>query len=165
MQIHWIPAGKILKPHGLKGKLKVKLETGVNLTGQYIRLGKEKEFKVEGVTRQNNTAILSLIGLESIDQIEELIGEEIYVQNLAAGEFAVDDLLKLKILEENQETTEVQEIAEVVAVENLPAKAILRLRLLSDKKEFLLPLALVDKIDIKEGKGYISEWERFLLND
>lgn len=80
------PVGRVVKPHGIKGRVKVDYygETPAHFLYEKIFIrdhsGRPEPFEVLEVTPQPPRLILKLKGIERIEETERLIGKEILVQ-------------------------------------------------------------------------------------
>lgn len=81
------PIGKVVKPHGVRGKIKVNyfgedLDEFSSYQKIFIKddLGRPKPYEVLEVTPQPPRLILRLKGIERIEETESLIGKEILVR-------------------------------------------------------------------------------------
>lgn len=81
------PVGKVVKPHGVRGKIKVDyFGEDLNHFPLYRKvfikdnLGKPESYEVLEVTPQPPRLILRLKGIERIEETESLIGKEILVR-------------------------------------------------------------------------------------
>ncbi len=80
------PVGKVVKPHGVKGKVKVDYYGASPDHFPYPKVfirdrsGRPEPFEVQEVTPQAPRLILKLKGVERVEETERLIGKEILVQ-------------------------------------------------------------------------------------
>ncbi|MBM4341503.1 MAG: 16S rRNA processing protein RimM [Deltaproteobacteria bacterium] len=103
------PIGRVVKPHGVRGKVKVEYFGGdpdrFTLYQEiFIRdnSGRPESFKVLEVTPQPPRLILRLKGIERIDETEGLIGKEILVRRedlpkLEEGEYYWFEILGMAV--------------------------------------------------------------------
>ena len=102
--------GVIIKPHGVRGELKVYPTTDnpsrfdeithVKLIQQGRPLG---DFKVEGVKYFKDIVILKLEGFGSINEVESLKGAELYIPReegaaLNEGEYYIADIIGMEVV-------------------------------------------------------------------
>ncbi len=86
MELVFHPVGKVVKPHGVKGKVKVDYygESPDHFPYHKVfirdRSGRPAPFEVQEVTPQPPRLILKLKGVERVEETECLIGKEILVQ-------------------------------------------------------------------------------------
>ncbi|MBM4276918.1 MAG: 16S rRNA processing protein RimM [Deltaproteobacteria bacterium] len=87
MEQAFCPIGRVVKPHGVRGKIKVDyfgedIDRFLLYQKIFIKdnLGKPESFEVLEVTPQPPRLILRLKGIERIEETEGLIGKEILVR-------------------------------------------------------------------------------------
>ncbi|MBN2467187.1 MAG: 16S rRNA processing protein RimM [Deltaproteobacteria bacterium] len=103
----FLEIGKVVKPHGVKGKVAVVLYGDSAETLQLspnIVIGKEerRKVKVVGASRHKKTYIMSLAGIDSFEDAQKLSGSEIlifkkYLPRLPEGEYYWFDLIGLRV--------------------------------------------------------------------
>jgi 16S rRNA processing protein RimM len=112
MEPVFYPVGRVVKPHGVKGRIKVDyfgeaidrfLYQKVFIKGHS---GRPEPFEVLEVTPQPPRLILRLKGVETIEETERLIGKEILVRRedlpeLEKGEYYWFDILGMEVETEN----------------------------------------------------------------
>ncbi|MGZ3613144.1 MAG: ribosome maturation factor RimM, partial [Thermodesulfobacteriota bacterium] len=87
MEKNLFPIGRVIKPHGIKGKVKVKYY-GVDLPGLSLyreifiedEKGKPEAYEILEAIPQPPRLILRLKGIEKIEEAESLTGREILVK-------------------------------------------------------------------------------------
>lgn len=101
--------GKIAATHGIKGQLRIATYSGesdaVRSVSSVILVGPKGEqetFRVAGTSGHGRKLLLSLKGFDSINQVQHLVGRELYVERsqlppLEEGEFYWCDLLGLAV--------------------------------------------------------------------
>lgn len=106
-----VEIGRVAKPWGVKGEVKVRLSTDVadrfdELEGVYIHDGDEKiaYFRIEHVKHLKEAVALKLDGVDSPDSAELLRGFEVSVPEteravLGEGEFFIYDLIGLEVVD------------------------------------------------------------------
>ena len=117
------PIGKVVKPHGVKGKIKVQYY-GDDLSQflryrKVIRPGRKRQpedLRVVEVAPQPPLLILQLKGIERIEDVRPLVGKEILIRkdvlpDLEEGEYYWVDLLGMEVeTEEGRRIGTVKEI-------------------------------------------------------
>jgi 16S rRNA processing protein RimM len=108
MEKDLIPIGKVVKPHGVKGKVKVEYfgESLAHFSYREIliedRTGKLKTYEVSEVASQPPRLILRLKGIEKIEDVEPFLGKEILVRKellpgLEEGEYYWYEILGMVV--------------------------------------------------------------------
>ncbi len=167
--MEYISIGKIINFHGIKGEAKV----GYSDKSHIERLksvfldndNKKILLNIETVRFHKNFAIVKFKEINSINEIVEFKGKNIYIskedlnKKLKKNEFLIDDLIGLKVFdnEENYIGT-VEEIQKNIAHDILCIK--------SNLKEDLILIPFVSEIvpivDIKQNKIIIKPIEGLL---
>jgi len=149
--------GKVLRPVGLAGELKVQ-----NLSDVEHRFENEEElfigpnselavpYRVESLEYRPDSLVIRLEDLDSVDKVEYLRGQYCYLPRideewLDDDEFFVDDLIGLEVYDSQDRF-----IGEVKDIMNLPSSDILVVRRQSD--EILLPMVdeFIQEINLDE---------------
>lgn len=120
MEKNLFPIGRVVKPHGVKGRMKVEY-FGEDLCRfvAYRKIfiedekGRSESYEVLEASPQPPRLILRLKGIEKIEQVQPLIGKAILVEKeafpgLEEGEYYWTDLLGMKV-----ETSEGKTIGKV----------------------------------------------------
>jgi len=123
MEKNLFPIGRVVKPHGVKGKMKVEY-FGEDLhrffSYREIFIENEKSglesYEILEVIPQSPRLIVRLKGIEKIEEIEPLIGKKILIQKealpeLEEGEYYWVDLLGIKV--ETQEGKRIGKVKEI----------------------------------------------------
>jgi 16S rRNA processing protein RimM len=123
MEKNLFPIGRVVKPHGVKGRMKVEY-FGEDLRGfvSYREIfiedekGRPEPYEVLEASPQPPRLILRLKGIEKIEQAQPLIGKMILVEKealpgLEEGEYYWADLLGMKV-----ETREGKRIGKVTEI-------------------------------------------------
>lgn len=107
--------GVIIKPHGIKGEVKVYPTTDsplrfneithVNIIQQGKQLG---DHKISGVKYFKETVILKLKGYDNINDVESLKGAELYIPReegaeLDEGEYYIADIIGMDVVTDSGE--------------------------------------------------------------
>ena len=146
MENDWLRIGSVIRPHGVKGEVKV-YPTTDDLTRfstvgyVYLQRGKAKEasrHEIESVKYQNGIVIVKLSGVSDMNEAESLRGTDLYITReqsapLEAGQFFLADLLDLVVVDESG-----REIGVVEDILETGANDVFSIRK-SDGTELLLP--------------------------
>src|SRR4030043_442115 len=109
MEKRLVPIGRVVKPHGIKGRVKVEyfgedLDRFLLYREVIIRdpTGRAQTFEVIEAVPQPPRIILTLKGIQTLEDTEPLINREIFVRremlpDLAENEFYWIDLLGLAV--------------------------------------------------------------------
>lgn len=155
--------GKILKPFGTEGQLKVQNFSDIadrfhTISTVYIgpTINLAAPYSIESVHEHNRKVILTLHNYTSRDAAESLHGFYCYVpkldrESLDDDSFYVEDLLGLKVI-----TTEGAFIGTITDVLSIPANDVLAVR--TNDKEVLVPMVgeIVKVVNMEEGTITIS---------
>ena len=123
MEKNFFPIGRVVKPHGVKGKVKVEYY-GVDLPALSVYReifiedegGRPKAYEVLEALPQPPRLILRLKGIEKIEEAECLTGKEILVNRealleLEEGEYYWADILGIEV--ETQEGKRIGKVKEI----------------------------------------------------
>jgi 16S rRNA processing protein RimM len=166
MERNLFPIGRVVKPHGVRGKVKVEyfgedLRSFSIYREIFIRgeKGKPETYEVLEVIPQPPRVILRLKGIEKIEEAESLIGKEILIEKesllkLGEGEYYWADLLGMKV-----ETVEGQGIGEIKEIFPTGANDVYVVE--GKRREILLPATeeVIRSIDLKEGVMKVARME------
>ncbi len=128
--------GRILKPHGLRGELRVLLinplleKKGLGSVLILKRKEQELSFVLEGLRKSGKFLLIKLEGVDSIEEAEELRGFEIYGE----GEEG-QSLVGKRIFNQGKLMGEIVEVMEI------PANPVAVVKT-TDGREILVPLNL-----------------------
>jgi len=166
MEKNFISIGKITNFHGISGEAKVGYTQGkehqfLGETTFYIR--NENEFlplTLDKIRFHKNTAIIKFKELNSVNEVLEYKGKLLYLpmeslrNNLENDEFLVDDLVGVKVFDENG-----NEIGVVDCIDKHGGNDLLSIK--NNDKKFLVPFvkALVPTVDLQNGKIVIHAIE------
>ncbi len=103
--------GKILKPHGVKGSVKVEIITSfpehfLELNTVYIEHNNQKQaYSIEEARLSNRFVFLKLSGIDDYDRAASLRNHYIYIAQedlkpLSENEYYIHDLIGLKVFDE-----------------------------------------------------------------
>lgn len=152
-----VKIGKIAKPHGVRGTLKV-----LPLTDDKTRYNKLKkiyiqtrhgikEFDILAVRYQDKFVLLDLVGIETMTEAEGYIGNYIAIEKkdrmpLDENTYYIEDLIGLNVYEEE---TYLGKLTDVMQ----PGSNDVYIITLEDSKELLLPAikSVILEVDIDLG--------------
>jgi 16S rRNA processing protein RimM len=158
MNNNMICVGKILKPHGIKGEIKLlpltdyideRFKIGNSL---YIKdkAGNFNVYYIENYKIFKKNIILKLKGLYDINSVEDLINQYIYITEkdlhpLQKGSYYIYQIIGLNVYEENGEY-----LGKIVEINKTGSNDVYIVK--KDGKEMLLPALkkVVKNINIKE---------------
>lgn len=159
-----ISFGKISKVHGLSGEVKFlphsrELENISNLERIFIYKNQgspPSELTITKSRTHKNSAILTIKGIDSLEDAEKLVGNIVYVERsdlneLEDGEYYWNDLIGLKTFTDAGEF--------IGVVESLIDRSMQSLLVVkNEEKEHLIPLTepIVKEIDLEESKIIIA---------
>jgi 16S rRNA processing protein RimM len=125
MEKNLFPIGRVVKPHGIKGKMKVEyfgedLRRFVSYREIFIEdeKGRPESYEILEASPHPPRLILRLKGIEKIEQAQPLIGKTILVEKeafpgLEEGEYYWADLLGMKV--ETREGKQIGKVREIFA--------------------------------------------------
>ena len=123
MEKNLFPIGRVVKPHGVKGKMKVEyfgedLRRFVSYHEIFIadEKGRPESYEILEASPHPPRLILQLKGIEKIEQAQPLIGKTILVEKeafpgLEEGEYYWADLLGIKV--ETREGKQIGKVREI----------------------------------------------------
>lgn len=159
----WVVVGRILRPHGIRGGMKIETMTDNPnrfRTGNRVWLqGKERTIKT--VTNLNRHTVLVLDGIQTPEAVDLLRDQELVVPEeslspLPEGEYYRSDLVGMTVIgTRGSRIGKVRQVVELPAVDGLEIE-------LGNGKKTLLPLDhhAVREID-RAGGQIIIDSERF----
>ncbi len=167
-----IPVGRVLRPHGLKGLLRVHSDAGADLPFEagrtvYLRVGKKAPecFKVVSIKPQKGMSLLRLDGITSPEQAEPYRSADVLVDR---GDLRRDgdehfwyELIGLEVHLDTGEA--IGTISRIIPTGANDIYVVGR-----GKREILVPAVteVVKAIDLESGKMIISPMEGLLdLNE
>ena len=152
--------GKVLKPRGLKGELKVQILT--NLVDVFDGLGSvyldKQKFVVKNSSVQNGFAYLKLDGIDTLEQGEEFRGCEVLVNKsqvkLEADEVLEDELLMFEIFNEGG-----KKLGNLVSIESFGERVVMHAEKFSfpNEDEFVVETNMTERKIIVREKMLVSE--------
>lgn len=159
-----IEIGRIVKPQGIKGELKIVLNCDFSRFNSIKKIYiSGKEFKITN-SSYRDALYLKLEGINSRNEAELLRGEEVFVDetNLAElkeGEFYFKDLIGLVVLDESG-----KEIGKIEDIEQYGAADIINIR----ERNILFSVPFIDSVFLKidNSKVIISreEYDNLKIN-
>lgn len=163
----WISIGTVIKPVGLKGEVRVFVKTDFihqrfsKGSVVYFQIdGEYKPLEIETFRLYKNMVIVSFKSYTSIESIEFLLQQEVWIQKskrpeLNIDEYYFDQLLHLEVYQDQKYIGKIKEVFEQ------PASTILRIE--TDTTTFLLPFvkAFVTRVDLQEGRIEVNLIEGF----
>ncbi|OGP56574.1 MAG: 16S rRNA processing protein RimM [Deltaproteobacteria bacterium RBG_13_52_11b] len=125
MENDFLPIGKVVKPHGVKGKIKVKYYgEDLNRFSHYRKVilpdgsGNPQTYDIVEAVSQPPLLILQLKGIERIEDVLPLVGKEIQIRkdalpDLEEGEYYWMDLLGMLV--ETEDGRKIGTVKEIFA--------------------------------------------------
>ena len=161
--------GKVIRPHGLSGSLKIlsyaqSPETFKNAGTVYMRTesGDLSEYRVSSISLQKNSLVLKLAGINTLEESELSRGAEIYIKKehlsrKEAGEYFWFELIGIKAYSTSGEL-----IGTLKHVFSTRSNDVFVLE--KEKEEILIPAThdAVRKIDLENRRMIISEMEGYI---
>ncbi len=157
MEKNLFPIGRVVKPHGVKGKVKV-VYYGVDLLAlsAYREIfiederGRPEAYEVLEAIPQPPRLILRLKGIEKIEEAESLTGREIFVKREALLELGEGEYYWADILGVDVETPEGKRIGKVKEIFPTGANDVYVVE--GKRGEILLPATeeVIQSIDIEK---------------
>lgn len=151
--------GKVLSAHGIKGEVKIKHFTeSPESFAQYVVLysadGK-KSYSVKIRSMGSKGIIARVDGVSTRDEAEKLKGTELFIYKdmlpeLGDDEFYYEDLISLKVIDENGE-----DVGVVSAIYNHGANDIIEIMLKKSGQAMLLPFTKVTVPEVDVAKGFV----------
>jgi 16S rRNA processing protein RimM len=153
--------GQIVNTHGIKGELKVMSTSDFDRfkkgnTLYYYNKKEKVNLKIKSVRMQNEIFLIKFEGFNSLTEVEDLKGLELFTSDrpeLEEDEYIKEDLIGLSVY-----STEGELIGKVIDLRFLPSQELLVVKG-EGKKEILIPLiaefvvSINDKIIVKVSEG------------
>ena len=152
------PIGRVVKPHGVKGKIKVEyFGEDLNRFSLYRevfiedRMGKMETYEILETIPQPPRLILRLKGIERVEDAQILVGKEILIPKEALPDLPEDEYYWIEILGMVVETEEGKRIGKVKEI--LPTGANDVFVVEGKRGEIFLPATeqVIQSIDRKRG--------------
>ncbi len=167
--MHRLQIGQIVKVKGLKGEVKVKLETDFPerlKERKRLWIGDRPEtatqINVRSVALSPNFATYGFVGIETPEQAQKLVGKSLFVETsnlpkLNGDRAYIHELIGLKVL--NNQTR----IGTLIDVIKIPANDVYEVSL-NDGKKILIPAIsdFVEEVNLTEGYIKVKRYEEFL---
>lgn len=167
-----LPVGRVVRPQGLKGLLRVLSYSGEagswhRAPRLYLKAGREQrpqQFRVEEVRPHKGFLLLQLEGLVTIDEAERFRGAEVLVEKtgLSKGddEYFWYELIDLKVFSDSQKY-----LGELTDIIQTGSNDIYVVR--HEDREILIPATheVVKEIDLEGGRMVVSPIEGLLESD
>lgn len=152
--------GKIVNTFGIKGELKI--ESKFEMPDRVFKVHnqiiiKDKNYEITGVRFHKNNYLVELNNIKDINDIEYLIGNEVYYAkedlNLSDEEYLISELVNYKVVSNN---------AEIGVITDYDDNKINPLIKVNDK--FYIPLkGFYEKIDKLNKKIYVKDVSGLML--
>lgn len=151
--------GKVLKPHGVRGGLKVKsfMDTPYAFSEIKKVFINEIEYEVEGMQPSANFVIINLARINSIEEAEELRNAKIFINRgqapkLPKGRYYIDDLLGCEVFINENSAGKLYDIIQSGAAD---------IYCVEGKKKFMFPYVgnVIKNIDIENKKISLNKQE------
>jgi 16S rRNA processing protein RimM len=150
------PVGRVIKPHGIRGKIKIDY-FGEDFSNFPLyrevfiedRLGKFRAYEILEVISQPPRLILCLNGIEKAEEVQSLVGKEIFVNKEALPDLPQGEYYWREILGMGVETAEGKRIGKVKEIFRTGAHDVYVLE--GEKREILLPATedVVQNVDLE----------------
>ena len=164
--MEFIAYGKVTKPHGLSGEVKVLPFSGEkssfnNFSNLYIskEINNPPKFIISRSRNQKNHIIVKLQGIDSIDDAETLKGLTVFVDKEELPEKGEDEYYWFELLGMDVFNKEGELIGKVKEILDNTAQPVLVIT--NNDNEYLVPLVdkFVESIDLKKSKIIINPVE------
>ena len=160
--INWLNIGKLTKPQGLKGEIRM-LYSGNDPDSlklvKNIRAiksdGSSVELEIERIRSAKNLLILKFRGLDRIEDVEKLPGSQIFANRLDLGEledgeYYWDDLIGMKVYDESDDL--IGELTKIFETGSNDVYVVSH-----DGIDILIPAIeeVILKVDVENNKMYV----------
>jgi 16S rRNA processing protein RimM len=168
MEKSLLPIGRVIKTHGIKGRVKVEyFGEDLHRFSHYREIfivgekGKIEPYEMIETIPRPPGLILRLKGIEKIEQAESLIGKEIFIEKRALPELDVGEYYWVDILGMRVETQEGKKIGKVKEIFSTGAHDVYVVE--GKRGEIFLPAIaeVIQSIDLKGGVMKVSRMEGF----
>ena len=157
--------GRIGRAHGVLGEATIEVRTDDAdqrfLIGNKLTLDNGKQLEIKSSRWHNQVLLLSFIGIEDRNQIEELrdqlISADVDINKLAPGEYHYQQLIGCEVFLEKGDL-----VGSVTEIVKLPGQDLLSIE--RNGKEVLVPMvtAIIILIDVEKKKIVINPPEGLL---
>lgn len=161
-----IAYGKVIKPHGLKGEVKVLPFSGEfssfkNFSSLYIsqEIKNPPKFEISRSRNQKDHIVVKLEGIDSIDAAQELKGLTVFINKEELPEKGEDEYYWFELIGLDVFDMENRLIGKVKDIIDNTAQPILVIK--NNSEEYLVPLVekFVEEIDLHGSKIVINPIE------
>lgn len=158
-----IAYGKILKPHGLKGELKVLPYSGESENFKQfksifisINNNEPKEFSISGKKFQKNLIIVKIQEIDRIEDAELLRGKEVYIDKEELPSTEEDEYYWFELIGLNAYNQDNKLLGKVESIIDSSAQPILVIK--NNSEEYMVPLIdkFVKEVDLDNSKIVIE---------
>jgi len=166
MEKDLLPIGRVVKPHGVKGKIKVDY-FGENLNHfplyreVFIKdhVGRLQAYDILEAVPQPPRLILRLKGIERIEEVEPLVGREIFIEKRSLPDLKEGEHYWFEILGMVVETEKGKRIGRVREIFPTGANDVYVVE--GKRREIFLPATeeVIQSIDIKKGRMKVIRME------
>jgi len=166
MEKDLLPIGRVAKPHGVKGKIKVDY-FGEDLTRFPLyrevfikdRVGQLQAYDILEAVPQPPRLIIQLKGIERREEVETLVGREIFIKKRSLPDLKEGEHYWFEILGMVVETEKGKRIGRVKEI--LPTGANDVYVVEGKRREIFLPATeeVIQSIDIKKGRMKVIRME------
>jgi 16S rRNA processing protein RimM len=158
-----LPLGKISKPHGLNGEVRIFLYSGnldsINKLNSLFICKKEDErpveLKISHLRIHNNTTIIAIEGINTVEEASGLRGSIVLADKCDLPETKEDEYYWFQLIGLNVVTVEGNFIGTVKNLIDREPQSLLVVE--NDKKEFLIPMVdtIVREVKLDESEVII----------
>jgi 16S rRNA processing protein RimM len=166
MEKDLLPIGRVVKPHGVKGKIKVDyFGEDLNHFPLYREVfikdhvGQLQAYDILEVVPQPPRLILRLKGIERIEEVEPLVGREIFIEKRSLPDLKEGEHYWFEILGMVVETEKGKRIGRVREIFPTGANDVYVVE--GKRREIFLPATeeVIQSIDIKKGRMKVIRME------
>ena len=152
MKQEFLEAGKLVTTHGIHGELKLLPYTDDAAFLLRFKTLYRKDGTALPVTHsrvQNTCLLLTLAGVESVEQAAQLVGQTLYFRRddpaIDEDTVFISDLIGLPVFADGAEIGKIREVIQMPASDVYVVKG---------EKEYMIPAvpAFVDKVRLSEGR-------------
>jgi 16S rRNA processing protein RimM len=162
-----LPIGRISKPHGLNGEVRVFLYSGnldsiTELNRLFIHKKEHEkpvEFNIANLRIQNNTIIIGLEGINTIEEASELRGSIVMVDKCDLPEPKEDEYYWFQLIGLDVVTIDGRFVGTVKNLIDREPQALLVVE--NNNREFLIPMVdtIVQGVELEESEVIITPIE------
>jgi 16S rRNA processing protein RimM len=166
MERDLLPIGRVVKPHGVKGKIKVDyFGEDLNRFPPYRevfiknRVGRLQAYEILEAVPQPPRFILRLKGIEKREEVEALVGKEMLIERRSLSDLKEGEYYWIDILGMVVETEEGKRIGKVKEIFPTGAHDVYVVE--GKTREIFLPATeeVIQSIDIKKGRMKVTRME------